>query len=252
MADVPLEELRRRYLAGSDPLAYLPYGSALLDERQLTQALDVCLRGLDVRPSFAGRRLLAQIYFEMGRYPQAVEVLQAMLAEGRESFAALLLLARTYSRCGRWSDCQPLLERLNRLNSADPEVILLQQQAREAFERSQQLTPVEADSAPHVVDPKSLASQPGVGMSFVLRPSESGNVLEASEIEALLSLILGKSDQIVKALRLGTFQELMMEYEQGYLLARRSGEDFLVAKFERSLPPGRMRQVMGRLVARKG
>lgn len=252
---LPMEELRRRYLSGREPLAYLPYANALLNDRQFTQALDICLRGLEQRPSMGGRRLLAQIYLGMGRYPDAIQVLQDMINEGSEAFGAQFLLAKTYARCGRWKDAEELLRRLTEQNPSDAEVVRLLQKVQSELEMSEQLTPIEIESSPEPVDAQEqlrrhFSAQDGVGFCFLAQPSE-GNVLENHSIEQLIPIILDKSEKIVKALELGTFQELMMEYDRGYVIARRTGQEFLIARFHRTIPPGQMRQMMGRYLERK-
>ena len=246
----PLDQLKTVYLSGRDPLAYIPYVTRLIEEKQYAQSLDICIRGLAARPSIAGKRLLARIQFETGHYQDALALLDEILQEAPESFAAQVLLAKTWLRCGRWHEAKDLVEKLGNQNPNDKELQKLSHQIREDLERSEQPTPLDLDPFVNAQEHKAkfcehFKSQQGVGFCFFQRPLQ-GNVLETSEMETLFGYMLEKSDRITSTLGLGEFQEIMIEFEQGYVISRRMEDEFLTAQFKREVSPGHMRQTLSR------
>ncbi len=249
--------MRREFESGRNPRAYLEFAEALLENKRHAQALDVCQRGLAAHPSLSGRRLLAQIYFAMGHYDETLATLESVLKEAPQMYGANLLYAQTLARRREWLKASRALADLIERNRDNAEVAELAERVRRQLEsrideelrelgleerRPATLAEFKAAAC------ESLSSKPGVLGCFCSRP-EAGNVLEIAQAEALIGLILHKSERIVLELDLGRLQSAMLDYEHGFVIASRFGEEFLVAKFGASTPPGEMRSLMAKHVA---
>ncbi len=110
-------------------------------------------------------------------------------------------------------------------------------------------TPAHFDDFKSLVS-DSLGGQSEVGFCF-FQEAAAGDLLKEDKIEPLMGMILNSSRRIVQQLGLGDLQGLMMDYEDGYVLANDAGGEYLVAQFSRAVSPGQMRQTFNKYLSLK-
>lgn len=121
-----LAQLESDFLAGRNPLGYLPVCQALRKRRQFARALELCQRGLAIdATSLAGRTLHVRLLNDLGRYVEALREVERLAAEHPDLLGVQVEQARCLMGLGRHQDAGPVIERLNALNPLDPQVQMI-------------------------------------------------------------------------------------------------------------------------------
>lgn len=119
-----LKEMKLLFESGKNPMSYMPYAEALRVIGALTQALEVCRKGLVQDPgSVSGRTLLAKILYDMGRYDNALEELGNVLQLAHDAYGANLLMAKILAKKREYHDAYDIINSLKRMNPTDTELL---------------------------------------------------------------------------------------------------------------------------------
>lgn len=115
------------YEVGNNPLAYIPFASALRKHGALNRALEVCKEGL-IHDSYSvtGRTLLARILYDMARYDRALEELGVALQLAPDAFGANLLMARILAKKREFHEALDILENVKKMNPFDTDLLELE------------------------------------------------------------------------------------------------------------------------------
>lgn len=128
-----LTKLEEDFRTGRNPLAYIPLSQALRRARRLSEALEICQRGIGYDPgSIAGRTQLIRILLDMGRYADALREIETAEKGGRALNATGLMAekARCCLRLRREDEARAILSELDRTNPLDAQVQLLKAELR--------------------------------------------------------------------------------------------------------------------------
>lgn len=129
MQEASIEGLKIYYEEGKNPLAYIPYADALRKNGQLTKAMEICISGLKQDSySLTGRTLLARIFYDMGRYENAICELKVALQISHDSFGPNLLYARVLMKQRSYNDAAIILYKLLKIKPTDADVIQLRKE----------------------------------------------------------------------------------------------------------------------------
>lgn len=118
-----IEELERRVKFNPDPKNYFILAEAYRDELNFEKALEACKKGLEKQPeSIGGQVLLGEILFKLGRFDEALNLVNNILSRAPENTKAYNLL---YEICMQKKDFQgakSALEKLFFFNPFDEEI----------------------------------------------------------------------------------------------------------------------------------
>jgi hypothetical protein len=122
--NVPIEALESDYLAGRNPLAYIPYAEALRQVDRLPEAHRICQMGLSQRgQSIAGQLLHARILADMGRNEQAAEECERILDTVPQSQGARRLLIDVALKNRQFLRVVELIDEVEVVAADDPQLI---------------------------------------------------------------------------------------------------------------------------------
>ncbi len=108
-----IRRLEREYRVGKDPRGYLPFCRELRRRRRFLQALDVCRRSLPGDPNPAeGGLLLARLLMELGRYVDALGVVERLAGRGEAALAVRLVKLECLVRLRYLAEAEVLYEEL--------------------------------------------------------------------------------------------------------------------------------------------
>ncbi len=126
---------------------------------QLDEAFRICQNGLRIHPNYVSAHMvMARINLDKGMYDWAeIEVNKAVVLEG-SSFATDLLLSEIYIRKGEFSKATKLLDKLQKIDSANSQVQkLLELCQRIPLESAEQIQPGSTGQKPEKAAPKRSA-----------------------------------------------------------------------------------------------
>lgn len=180
-----MAELENELQSGS-PMVYIPLAESLRARGLLSQALEVCHRGLaSGHACVAGQTLLARIHFDMGKYDLAERACRAALERAPQSVTARKLLVMTALRRRLPLRALHLLEELSQELGDDPDLIAAWMEAQRAmserFLQDMMLTasPGNGAAAPSAPDPEETLAQirarPEVLDCQVVLPSDTAS-----------------------------------------------------------------------------
>jgi tetratricopeptide (TPR) repeat protein len=129
-----LEILRVAYNSGASHTAYIPYAEALRGAKNFTTALAVCVDGLQYDThSVRGRTLLGKIYYDMGRYDEALAELELALKAAPQAYQTKVMLAKTLVRKRQFERARKIVDLLKAMTPEEMEIQQLDQEIREQY-----------------------------------------------------------------------------------------------------------------------
>lgn len=185
---------------------------------QLDEAFRICQNGLRIHPNYVSAHMvMARINLDKGMYDWAeIEVNKAAVLEG-SSFATDLLLSEIYIRKGEFSKATKILDKLQKIDSANAQVQkLLELCQRIPLESAEQIQPGSASPKPGRPAP-SQAEKPAEEKP----PAEEAKASKAPPKDDSLSI----EDFIDKLSKIGGIDGILLVNNEGLVGASRWLDD---------------------------
>jgi tetratricopeptide (TPR) repeat protein len=106
----------------------------LLGAKNFTKALAVCVDGLQYDShSVRGRTLLGKIYYDMGRYDEALGELEHALKSAPQAFQTKIMLAKTLVKKRQFERARKIVNLLKAMTPEEMEIQQLDQEIRDQY-----------------------------------------------------------------------------------------------------------------------
>lgn len=262
-----LDLLREAYDRGESQAAYIPYAEALLRTKSFQKALAVCLDGLrQDTHSARGRTLLGKVYYDMGRYEEALAELERALQGSPDAFQTKVALAKTLVRMRKFSRACKMVNLLKAINPADVEIQQLDQEIRENYHevKTDFDTEVETTREPLYwrMPFDDLAKQirafldevPGITEYFLseVKPHVPTTLRAHAQTSEVLEWLLHSMAQHTRSLKLGELEKGFLQMTRGYLIFYVIESHLLAIVANATVRVGQLRHWIDQLLENEG
>jgi tetratricopeptide (TPR) repeat protein len=262
-----LDMLRQAYDSAERHTAYIPYAEALLRSKNFSKALAVCMDGLQLDThSVRGRTLLSKIYYDMGRYDEALAQLELALQIAPQAFQTKVMLAKTLVRKRQFSRANKIVNALKAMNPDDAEIQLLDQEIREQYSEVKTDFDIDIQTAREQIywrmPFEDLARQictfldefSGITHYFLIdvKAHISTTLRAHAQTSEVVEWFLRSMAQHMQNLRLGELEKGFLQFTRGYLMFYIIESHLLAIVTDAAAKIGQLRHWIDQLLENEG
>jgi len=179
-----IEEYNKKLNNNPESLVFVPLAEAYRKSGMLDEAIETCLKGLQLHPSYmSARMVLGRAYMEKQMYEEAETEFRKVASADVNNIMAHSLLGQNYMKQAKYANAIKEYQKVLTLN---PDDMTAQQMLNKALELARQTSASKADSAPGKAAQDSAERDKRNNISRAEELSKQGDIGNAIKLYQLI------------------------------------------------------------------